>query len=441
MTARAFTVRSGWLTDEGRRLDASTYRAGALQVRARIMNGPWTWRPLGAVSRLYTGSRFTRTYVSDAGRGVPYLTGTDMLAVDLNDPLYLSVAKTPQLDELRVHKAWTLVSCSGTVGRTVFVRADMDGMAASHDVIRCIPVQEVLPGYLFAFLSSTPGQAMIRQRTYGSVVQHIEPAHIADLPVPILEMSVQESIDGLVGRAATARAQASRLLDEAAAWFNGQVPNPQHGSEHSRAVGLVRASRLDRRLDAFHHVGWAAEATLDGERLGDLADVVATARVPRVYVERGVPFLSGIDVFRTRPTVRVRLARHIATAFDALVHAGEIAVQGSGQRYGLLGRVAYIGQQLDGWAASHDLFRIVTGDPVKTARLFAYLRSDVGHRAMLRHSYGTSIPHVNPAGIAAIRVPPTPVEITGKAARALELRERADADEQLAAAEVERWLG
>ena len=33
-------------------------------------------------------------------------------------------------------------------------------------------------GYLFAFLSSAPAQAMIRQRTYGSVVQHIEPHHL-----------------------------------------------------------------------------------------------------------------------------------------------------------------------------------------------------------------------------------------------------------------------
>ena len=411
-------------------------------MRDRITSGPTPWLPLGSAARLFMGARFPRTYVVDPARGVPYLTGSDMLAADLSDLPRLSTAKTPQLDDLTVRADWTLMSRSGTIGRTVFVRADMDGMVASDDVIRCVPGSEsVLAGYLYAFLSSTPGQVLIRQRTYGSVVQHIEPAHIADLPVPILDKPVQLRISELVARAAEGRALASRLLDEAGAWFNGQAPAMHHRYEHSRARGLVRADRLGGRLDAFHHVGWAAEATLEGEPISSLADVVATARVPRVYVERGVPFLSGIDVFRNRPTVRVRLATHIATSFDALVHTGELAVQGSGQRYGLLGRVAYIGQQLDGWAASHDLFRIVAGDPATTARIFAYLRSDVGHRAMLRHSYGTSIPHVNPSGIAAVNVPPTPREIIEKAAQALGLREQADADEQAAIAEVERWLG
>jgi type I restriction enzyme S subunit len=282
---------------------------------------------------------------------------------------------------------------------------------------------------------------MIQQKTYGSVVQHIEPHHIADLPVPLPDATVQERIHALVDGAAAARTEAARLLDEAGAYFDALAGPMPSAHDHARAAAIVARARLDGRLDAFYHVGWAAEPQLPGgERIGHLAEVISTSRVPRIYVERGAPFLSGIDVFRICPPIRVRLATRIAESFDARVRAGDLAVQGSGQRYGLVGRVAYIGRRLDGWASSHDLFRIRASDPTITARIFAFLRSESGHRVMLRHSYGTSIPHVNPQGIADVEVPLLPPELNVKANRALELREQADADEERAIQEVESWL-
>ena len=40
------------------------------------------------------------------------------------------------------------------------------------------------PGYLYAFLSSKYGVPQIVGGTYGAIIQHIEPQHIANLPVP-----------------------------------------------------------------------------------------------------------------------------------------------------------------------------------------------------------------------------------------------------------------
>lgn len=441
--ARAFLGRRDWLALEGLRLDASAYASGGLQVRDHITSGPWEVRRLEHVSRCFVESRFVRRYVTDPDRGLPYLTASDMLLTDLTGLLRLSIRGTPQLSKLLIRHGWTLMSCSGTIGRSAFVRSEMEGMAASHDVIRILPDDTILSGgYLFAFLSTGHAQAMIRQRTYGSVVQHIEPHHIADLPVPLPDESFQQHIHHLVVGAAEARTEASRLLDQAASHFDrlaGPMPSLH---EHSLAVGTVMRSKLGLRLDAFHSVGWAAEGQVrEGDVVSDLGEVISTSRVPRVYVRRGVPFLSGIDVFRIRPTVRVQLAAHIAHAFQARVKAGDLAIQGSGQRYGLLGRVAYIGSRLDGWAASHDLFRVRTGSLAHAARMVAFFRSASGRRAMLRHSYGTSIPHVNPQGIAAIRVPRLPEALEVNSVRALQLREQADASEDRAIREVEAWVG
>jgi type I restriction enzyme S subunit len=370
-----------------------------------------------------------------------------MLLVDLKGLANISQARTPQLSQLRIKPEWTLISRSGfvlrgTIGRAVYVRQDMDGLAVSEDVMRVIPRHgSVQPGYLFAFLSSRPAQAMIRRKAHGSVVQHIEDSDIADLPIPTPDEQDQDRIHGLVVAAADSRTEASRLLDEASSYYDS-LARISYSHEHEHAIGVVQHSRLVRRLDAFHHIGWVGEVSItDGDLLSDLADVVSIPRVPRIWVHEGTPFLSGIDAFRLRATPRGYLAPYVAERLNAFVKVGELLVQGSGQRYGLLGRAAYIGSHLHGWAASHDLFRIRSDHSSTIARIFAFLRSEVGHRAMLRHSYGTSVPHVNPQGIAALRIPELPPDLAAGAVKALRLRERANDDEESAIREVEEWLG
>lgn len=401
-----FTVQRTWLDDEGYRLDPRSYAEGALAVRNRITSGPLQWYPLERVARIFRGPLHKRVYVTDPDRGVPYLTGADVSQADLPRNLKLSALLTPELPILRVQAGWTLISSAGTVGNATFVRPEMEAFAVSQDMLRVAPFDPDTEGYIFAFLASQGARALLRLRTYGSVVDRIEPKHIADLPVPFPEPSIRHRIHALVKGAADARTEVARLLDEAARYFDDLAGPMPSVHEHAYAVGIVPRSKLGLRLDAFPHVGWAAESKPNnGDEVGDLGDIVSTQRVPRIYAARGVPFLSGIDIFRIRPVTRVNLAKHVADSFGARVARGELAIQGSGQRYGLVGQAAYIGERLDGWSASHDLFRIRTGNPNVTARIFAFLRSSAGRRAMLRHSYGTSIPHVNPEGIAAVRVP------------------------------------
>jgi type I restriction enzyme S subunit len=444
MAARCFEVKSDWLPDQASRLDAAAYAEGGLAARDRIKAGPWPWCALGELARIFSETRFARTYVSDQKHGVPYLTGSDMLLCDLSGLLILSRRQTPQLTRLLIRPTWTLMSCSGTVGRTVFVRQDMDSMVLSHDVIRIVGQKSrVLSGYLFAFLTSAPAQAMIRQHTYGSVVQHIEPHHLTGLPVPLPEVAEQRRIHELVQRAAAARAEASRLLDQASGYFGTLAGSFRYAHEHALAAGIVRRSELRQtRLDAFTHTGWAAEGrNLKGERLSSLAEVSRPGIIKRLFAERGTPFVSGVDVFQLRPEARSRLRSDEAVKSGAVIEAAQILVQRSGQRYGLLGRPAYVGKRLDGWAGSEDLVRITSRDPALVGRLFAFLRSEAGRRQLISQSYGTSIPHINPEGVASLKVPSLPLDLATSANRALELREQADADEERAIREVEAWLG
>src|SRR6266536_3127997 len=317
-------------------------------------------------------------------------------------------------------------------------------MAASQHIMRAVPARErIQPGYLFAFLTSAPAQAMIRQQTYGSVVQHIEPHHLADLPVPLPVAPEQRRIHELVEGAARARTEARRLLDEVILHFDEAAGTFRHRHEPARAVGVVSRSKLRQtRLDAFTHIGWSSETPVrNGDRLGTLAEVSRPGLIKRLFVERGTPFVSGVDVFQLRPGARSRLRRDEAIRSGALIKAGQILVQRSGQRYGLLGRPAYVDHRLEGWASSEDLIRVTPRNSASAGRIFAFLCSEAGRRHLVGRSYGTSIPHINPENVSGLIVPSLPRDLESQANRALQLREQADADEELPIREVEAWLG
>ncbi len=439
----AFIARSGWMHEQALRLDAGAYGEGGLAIRDHIVGGGYRWQQLAAVAHAFNAPRYTRRYVSESNRGTPILSSSDILLADLAGVPRLSNKATPELPQLLLQQGSTLISRSGTIGNTAFVRREMVGMAASEHVMRAVPLNRAIaPGYLFAFLTSRQGQVLLRQHTYGSVIQHIEPQHIADLPVPLPDDAEQERIHQLVQRAADARTEAARLLDEAARYFDDLAGPMPSAHDHAYATSIAKRSRLGLRLDAFHNVGWTREGReLAGTPIGDMAAVRRPGIFKRIFVQHGIPLVSGIDVYQVRPSFRQRLMRVEAERANCFIQAGQVLVQRSGQRYGLLGRPAYVGQRMEGWAASEDLITIKPRDAAAAATIFAYLRSRSGRRALLRHSYGTSIPHLDPEGVSKVEIPPLPHTLLGGVQRALELREWADEDEGRAIREVEAWLG
>ena len=83
-------------------------------------------------------------------------------------------------------------------------------MWSSQDVLKIVPnPNSIRPGYLYAFLSGRFGVPLIVGETYGAIVQHIEPGHISDLPVPIAPPAIQDDAHRLVTEAAEMRTSAS----------------------------------------------------------------------------------------------------------------------------------------------------------------------------------------------------------------------------------------
>jgi len=187
---------------------------------------------------VFIPGRFRRIYVDDPKHGLPWLSPSDMQRADLSDLRYVSKKYTPMLDRLRIHRRYILLSRSGTIGNLVYVRADMEGLIGSDDIIRIVAdPNRIPPGYLYAYLSSPLGRSLIEQKTYGAVIPHIEAHHVVDLPIPRLDAATEERIHGLIEQAAQLRAEANELIAKARQDLVLQVDLPELSLRESLTKG------------------------------------------------------------------------------------------------------------------------------------------------------------------------------------------------------------
>lgn len=371
------------------------------------------------VAQIFNGPRFARIYVTNLARGIPFLSSSDMLQADLSGVKLLSSERTPPklLDAIRIQQGWTLISCSGTIGNTVYVRSDMDGMTGSQHIMRVVPDEKVIrPGYLFTVLSSQIGYALLTQGTYGAVVQHIEPHHIADLPIPRLDAIIEARIHALVERAAALRVEANRRLLQARKMLEGEAgfANPQKSFDHAFSIGKAKIdTSFGHRLDSFAYVGYTAEAIHALEKYAGQVisapdagfEIYNPPLFKRMFANHGHPYMSGVEIYTLRPTTTRYLSRVQPEVEQYLVTEGMVLVQSAGQRYGLITTPVLVTRMLNGVAATSDIVRIKHPDIVENGYICALLASDFGRRLALRYSYGTSIPRLNVPEFSKIKIP------------------------------------
>ncbi|MBQ9239379.1 MAG: restriction endonuclease subunit S [Treponema sp.] len=209
---RNFTIRASNLDG---RFDASYHLPEITHIITTIRENAKEVIRLGdarLTADIFVGNRFKRVYV-EKGKGCVYLNGKSITQLDPNgsSKLYLSFSKHEKQikQQLELKENMILVSCSGTLGRTVLVPKHWNGWAGTHDLIRIIASDTDIAGYIFCYLNSSIGNKLILRNTYGAVIDHIEPEHMQSLPVPILKnKKAMEEINSLVLKANDLRYEA-----------------------------------------------------------------------------------------------------------------------------------------------------------------------------------------------------------------------------------------
>ena len=156
----------------------------------------YKYRALGDLcDKIFRPGIFKREYVSN---GVTFLGGADILMAIPNSDKKLSFRQVEKMPELKVKKNWILVTCGGTIGNAVIIDQQLEQCVISQHVMRVVPKDDILKGYLFAVLSSEIGNKLITLFTTGSVIPQIEAHHLELVPIPLLNKDVMEQIDNLV---------------------------------------------------------------------------------------------------------------------------------------------------------------------------------------------------------------------------------------------------
>lgn len=419
---KAKFVPSTWLERDGRRLDCNPYMSGALEAKVLLEGLPAKKEPLQDVclngrKGLVNAGRIKRKWVTDEKFGLRFLSSTDILKADLSDLQLISKQAARANPKLQIRSEWTLITRAGTIGRMAYARPDMDGLACSEDVLRVIPdAEKIPPGYLYSYLSSKFGVPLVVGGTYGAIIQHIEPEHIANLPVPRLGKKVEQEIHDLVESAASNRSRAHQLRVDAQASFYRQFSLSDLSDADTAvnfAVFSVQASSL-RRLDAAHHspACRAAADELasrgDTKRLDEVARVFTPGIFKRIHVDDpsyGYPYFSGTELFQYDPEPRGHLSRRAPKIEDYIVRENWLLIQDAGQLEGLIGRLVRATSAVDKSVVSNHLMRIAPEDAETAAYLSVVLSSPHGYRAITRNAFGSSIPQLDPAHIGALRLP------------------------------------
>ena len=176
------------------------------------------WKSLGEISQSISRPGIApRMYVKD---GITFMGGTDIFLSVPDSKKKLS-RKAPNLNDYLIEEGWILLPRSGTIGDVVFTNEQHAQKLVSEHVIRIIPNNMLRRGFVFSFLSSKIGRALIQRPIFGSVIQHVEPPLLAVIPIPIFEEEEMKKIAELAeyhrecwGKAAKKELEAISLVEQ-----------------------------------------------------------------------------------------------------------------------------------------------------------------------------------------------------------------------------------
>ena len=161
--------------------------------------------------------RFKRIYV-DEGHGAVFFGGKQLHELDPSNKKYLSIGQHKEriTGDLGVSPNSILITRSGTVGKVAIVPEHWKGWIPNEHIIRVVPLNNEIAGYLHAWLSSDYAYPLITRYIHGAVIDEINDWQVSEIVIPLLhDENVQWKINDTVLEANRKRTEAYNLEQEA----------------------------------------------------------------------------------------------------------------------------------------------------------------------------------------------------------------------------------
>jgi len=409
---KSIIAKSTWFVDSDLRLDASYHLSDTNRIKHIFSTLPYLFTTIQKQSeKIFSGNIFKRTYVKDPERGIPYITGSDMIKLDITSGKYLSKKQATGLKKLLLEKGWILVTCSGTLGNTVYTNDLFAKSIATHDLIRIIPNNKnIKEGFLYAYLSSKYGYTLLTQSSYGGVVKHIEPHHLSNIPIPIFPTEKQQQIHDLITESAELRVEANKMLGDAVELFENEIGKSKVTmSSQNDIVSISKIQNFLSRIDAQYQIitqklDNERDTTLEYRKISTLSKRIYVGnRAKRNYVENGIPFLSSSDMILFNPKRYAKqISQRTPSLNNLLVSRNDILIS----RSGTVGNVVIVGDDLKNSAVSEHALRLEIDDSkIAPEYVFCYLNTKQGKIYMEASAFGSVIITLNEDLIGNIDVP------------------------------------
>jgi type I restriction enzyme M protein len=199
----AWTVELSRIVDStDMRMNPVRFAPDAEQAVAHVLeladSPDWNVERLGDFANVFNGPRFKRPF-ADAGvtEGVGIVRmftpkaffeerGESSKFLDLNRA---TRTQRRALEVLELKKDWILVVDSGTagklLGRVGITTAFHEGAIGNNNMIRIVIDDPIKRAYVYQFLRSQIGRALLLRNVYGTNQDHIEPDDVKDIPIPL----------------------------------------------------------------------------------------------------------------------------------------------------------------------------------------------------------------------------------------------------------------
>ncbi len=409
---------------KGKRLEASVFDVEAKRARQRIEHGRYPVKMIGGdngVTTSYVCGRFKRIWVEKSD--LPIFQPSTITDVYPTPDGYISHKTRTNIEELRVRAGQILMTCSGTIGKLSYVSKTLENKVFSHDLLRINCKISSDAGYVYAYLKSSIGNKILLTNQYGAVITHIEPEHLATVPIPDAPDAIKKRIHDLIIRSYELRDESNDLIDEATALLIKELKFPGieafnvnlYRKNANVDTFNVKLSDLKGRVDASYHVPivdaivnhmkkFAAEVTtVEDKRISK--DIILPGRFKRVYVEDGYGrvLIGGKQLGELDPSGKKYLSR---TKHEKLLNKLEVSKNTILiTRSGTIGKVVLVPKHWDHWIPSDHIIRIVPANKDIAGYLSIFLASEYGYPLITRFTYGSVVDEIDDTHVSSIPLP------------------------------------
>lgn len=415
------------IVERNHRMQAFLYGIEGRQAREIVEKCRWPSTFLcgesgAGLATSYHRPRFKRIYVEKPG--LPFFLPSQINDLYPKPTKYISEATKTDIEALRVKKGQVLMTCSGTIGFCTYVSNTLDGLLFSHDVIRIDPVE--YGGYLYAFLKSKTGFAIINSDNYGAVVKHIEPKHLNQARIPDPPSVIKLQIHKTIEESFKLRDESNELMNEAQGRLKDALRLPsveavmaqveQYDKKANVLNFSVPLSELDNRFDGSFHASFVnaierhfEKIEIEVTTIGDCGisqSIILPGRFTRVFVEEGegTVFFGGRQLLQLDPTNKKYLSGKIHG--DRI--RGELALRKNMvvlSCSGTIGKVNIVPEHWEEWTLNQHVIRVVPANDAIAGYIYAWLSSDFAQPLIARYIYGSTVDEIDAKQVSGILLP------------------------------------